>query len=148
MAITIVTRAGKGSPLNVTEFDANFTNLAAAIENVTTGHDHDGTDSKVIGALGTPTSGTLTNCTGYAVAASESVIGVTELATNAEALTGSDMTRIVMPDDLKYVLDRRIQQFYGVTWDKSADTYTRTGATVGQLYRGPIQESMKHKLFL
>ena len=99
MAITIVTRAGKGSPLNVTEFDANFTNLAAAIENVTTGHDHDGTDSKVIGALGTPTSGTLTNCMGYAVA--ESVIGVTELATNAEALTGSDMTRIVTPDDLK-----------------------------------------------
>lgn len=46
MAITIVTRAGKGSPLNATEFDANVVNLAAAVENVTTGHDHDGTDSK------------------------------------------------------------------------------------------------------
>lgn len=48
MAITIVTRAGKGSALNATEFDANLTNLAAAIENLTTGHDHDGTDSKSI----------------------------------------------------------------------------------------------------
>ena len=50
MAITIVTRASKGSALNATEFDANLTNLAAAIENLTTGHDHDGTDSKVIDA--------------------------------------------------------------------------------------------------
>ena len=48
MAITIVTRASKGSALNATEFDANLTNLAAAIENLTTGHDHDGTDSKKI----------------------------------------------------------------------------------------------------
>lgn len=48
MAITIVTRAGKGAPINATEFDANFTNLAAAIENLSTGHDHDGVDSKSI----------------------------------------------------------------------------------------------------
>ena len=48
MAITIVTRAVKGSPLNATEHDANLNNLAAAIENVTTGHDHDGGDSKAI----------------------------------------------------------------------------------------------------
>ena len=50
MAITIVTRAGKGAALNATEFDANVANLAAAIENLTTGHDHDGGDSKQIGA--------------------------------------------------------------------------------------------------
>lgn len=48
MAITIVTRAGKGAAINATEFDANFTNLAAAIENLSTGHDHDGVDSKSI----------------------------------------------------------------------------------------------------
>lgn len=46
MGIEIVTRAGKGSPLNATEFDANIVNLAAAVENVDTGHDHDGADSK------------------------------------------------------------------------------------------------------
>jgi len=48
MAIVIVTRASKGSPLNATEFDSNLTNLAAAIENTSTGHDHDGVDSKSI----------------------------------------------------------------------------------------------------
>jgi hypothetical protein len=48
MAITIVTRAGKGAPLNATEHDANLNNLAAAIENITTGHDHDGGDSKKV----------------------------------------------------------------------------------------------------
>jgi hypothetical protein len=82
--------------------------------------------------LGTPTSGTLTNCTGYAVAATESVVGVAELATNAEALAGTDTGRVVTPDDLKYVLDRRIQQYYGVSWDESADTYVRTGSTAGK----------------
>jgi len=32
---TIVTRAGKGSPLSITELDSNFTNLNAAVENIT-----------------------------------------------------------------------------------------------------------------
>lgn len=58
--------------------------------------------------------------------------GVAELATNAEALAGTDTSRIVTPDDLKYVLDIRIQQYYGVSWDESADTYVRTGSTAGQ----------------
>jgi hypothetical protein len=48
MAITIVTRAGKGAALNATEFDANFNNIAAAVENITTGHDHDGVNSKKV----------------------------------------------------------------------------------------------------
>lgn len=48
---TIVTRAGKGSPLTNAEVDANFLNL--------------NTDKyQAGGALGTPASGTLTNCTG------------------------------------------------------------------------------------
>ena len=48
---TIVTRAGKGSPLTNTEVDANFVNL--------------NTGKYEVGqALGTPASGTLTNCTG------------------------------------------------------------------------------------
>jgi len=85
-------------------------------------------------ALGTPSSGTLTNCTGYP-AASESVSGIAELATNAEALAGTDTSRVVTPDDLKYVLDRRILQYYGVSWDENADTYARTGSTAGQPWR-------------
>ena len=63
---------------------------------------------------------------------STSAPGEAELATNAEALAGTDTARIVTPDDLKYVLDRRIQEYYGVTWDESADTYVRTGSTAGQ----------------
>lgn len=33
--VAIVTRAGKGSPLSITELDSNFTNLNAAVENIT-----------------------------------------------------------------------------------------------------------------
>jgi hypothetical protein len=52
---TIVTRAGKGSPLTNTEVDANFTNL--------------NTDKlEINGALGTPVSVTLTNATGLPTA--------------------------------------------------------------------------------
>ena len=48
MAISVTTRAGKGAPLNATEHDANINNIVAAIENTTSGHDHDGTNSKKI----------------------------------------------------------------------------------------------------
>lgn len=37
MAVTIVTRAGKGSALTNTEMDANLTNLEAAVEEVQAG---------------------------------------------------------------------------------------------------------------
>lgn len=49
---TIVTRAGKGSELTWDEVDANFNNLNS--DKYQSGN-----------ALGTPSSGTLTNCTGY-----------------------------------------------------------------------------------
>ena len=48
MAISVTLRAGKGAPLNATEHDTNIKNIVAAIENTTSGHDHDGTDSKKI----------------------------------------------------------------------------------------------------
>jgi hypothetical protein len=52
---TIVLRSVKGTPLTNTEVDANFSNL--------------NTDKyQSGGALGTPASGTLTNCTGYTYA--------------------------------------------------------------------------------
>ena len=52
---TIVTRAGKGSSLTWTEMDANLTNL-------------NNNKLESGGALGTPVSGTLTNCTGLPAA--------------------------------------------------------------------------------
>lgn len=65
---TIVTRAGKGSALSYTEVDNNFTNL--------------NTDKyQSGGALGTPASGTLTNCTGLPVST-----GVSGLGTNVATL--------------------------------------------------------------
>ena len=65
---TIVTRAGKGSALSYTEVDDNFTNL--------------NTDKyQSGGALGTPASGTLTNCTGLPVGT-----GVSGLGTNVATL--------------------------------------------------------------
>jgi hypothetical protein len=67
---TIVTRAGKGSPLTNTELDANFTNL--------------NTDKvEVGGALGTPSSGTVTNLTGTASININGTVGATTPATGA-----------------------------------------------------------------
>ena len=64
--------------------------------------------------------------------ASTSNKGVTVYSGNTKALAGTDTASAMTPDDVKYVLDRRIQQYYGVTWDESADTYVRTGSTAGQ----------------
>ena len=54
----------------------------------------------------------------------------TNKATTTESLTGTDTVKIVTPADLKYVLDLRIAQSYGITWDESTDAYTRTGTLV------------------
>lgn len=48
--------------------------------------------------IGTPTSGNLINCT-FPIA-SNTVIGIVELATSAETLTGTDNTRAVTPSGL------------------------------------------------
>ena len=64
--------------------------------------------------------------------ASESNKGVTVYAGNAKALAGTDTASAITPDDLKYVLDRLIPQYYGVSWNESADTYVRTGSTSGK----------------
>jgi hypothetical protein len=64
--------------------------------------------------------------------ATTSTKGKLVTAGNAKAIAGTDTASAVTPDDLKYVLDRRIQQYYGVSWDESADTYVRTGSTAGQ----------------
>jgi hypothetical protein len=79
---TIVTRAGKGSALSYVEVDANFTNLNS--DKYQTG-----------GALGTPASGTLTNCTGLPVGTGVSGLGTgvaTFLATPSAANLASAVT--------------------------------------------------------
>jgi hypothetical protein len=79
---TIVTRAGKGSALSYVEVDANFTNL--------------NTDKLQSGsALGTPASGTLTNCTGLPVGTGVSGLGTgvaTFLATPSSANLAAALT--------------------------------------------------------
>jgi hypothetical protein len=79
---TIVTRAGKGSALSYVEVDSNFTNLNS--DKYQTG-----------GALGTPASGTLTNCTGLPVGTGVSGLGTgvaTFLATPSAANLASAVT--------------------------------------------------------
>jgi hypothetical protein len=78
---TIVTRAGKGSALSYTEVDSNFTNL--------------NTDKyQSGGALGTPASGTLTNCTGLPVSTGVSGLG-TGVATALAVNVGSSGAPVV-----------------------------------------------------
>jgi hypothetical protein len=79
-------------------------------------------------ALDIPTSGDLKNCTG----ATTTDKGVTVYSGSTKALAGTDTQSAMTPADTKAVLDARIQQFYGVSWDESADTYIRTGSTAGQ----------------
>ena len=61
------------------------------------------------GALGTPSSGNLANCTGYP-AASSSASGIVELAIASEVDTGTDATRAMTPDSYRdstpYYADR------------------------------------------
>lgn len=79
---TIVTRAGKGSALSYTEVDSNFTNLNS--DKYQSG-----------GALGTPASGTLTNCTGLPVSTGVSGLGTnvaTFLATPSSANLAAALT--------------------------------------------------------
>ena len=78
---TIVTRAGKGSALSYTEVDNNFTNLNT--DKYQTG-----------GALGTPASGTLTNCTGLPVSTGVSGLG-TNVATALAVNVGSSGAPVV-----------------------------------------------------
>jgi len=78
---TIVTRAGKGSALSYTEVDSNFTNLNS--DKYQSG-----------GALGTPASGTLTNCTGLPVSTGVSGLG-TNVATALAVNVGSSGAAVV-----------------------------------------------------
>jgi hypothetical protein len=84
---TIVTRAGKGSPLTFVEADANFTNL--------------NTDKYQAGGdLGTPASGTLTNCTGYTYANIAGTVPTWNQSTTGNAATATTVTNGVYTTDI------------------------------------------------
>jgi hypothetical protein len=84
---TIVTRAGKGSPLTFDEVDANFTNL--------------NTDKYQAGnALGTPASGTLTNCTGYTYANLAGTVPTWNQNTTGNAATATTVTNGLYTTDI------------------------------------------------
>jgi hypothetical protein len=82
-------------------------------------------------ALGTPSSGTLTNCTGYP-AASSSASGIVELAIAAEVSTGTDTSRAMTVDSYKkstpFYSDRAADWTLALT-DVNVDQWFNNGAT-------------------
>jgi len=64
-----------------------------------------------------------------AALASPTFTGTPAAPTAAQA---TNTTQLATTAFVKNELDVRIQQYYGVTWDESADTYVRTGSTAGQ----------------
>lgn len=83
------------------------------------------------GALGTPASGSLENCTGYP-AASTTASGVVELLTTAEVNTGTDTTRAMTAasrkDSTPYYVDRAADWTLALT-DRNADQWFNNGAS-------------------
>ena len=79
--VTIVTRAGKGSALSYTEMDANLNNLNTG-------------KLETNSALGTPASGTLTNCSGLpAAGVSGTALVTADVGTTVQA-KDSELTAI------------------------------------------------------
>lgn len=88
---TIVTRAGKGSPLTNTEVDTNFTNLnSAKLETAVTSATA-GTGISVSGSTGAVTFGN-TGVTSIAAGTGISVTGATGAVTVACTVTGASIT--------------------------------------------------------
>ena len=73
------------------------------------------------------TDGAHKDITSYVSAATTILAGKAELATNAEALNGSDPTRIVTPDDLKYVLDQNYGAYPVHEISEFPDDHTAAG---------------------
>jgi hypothetical protein len=86
----ITTITGNVGPLDADQHDANWNALIAFLENLLTGHNHDGDTSREILDASTTQAGKVT------------------LATSAQALTGTDPTKAIAAAALKYVLDQRV----------------------------------------
>lgn len=69
------------------------------------------------------------NNTGDEVAATTSVSGIVELATNAETITGTDTSRTVTPAGVAAALDAK--KYVGTIGDGTSDVITLTNATHG-----------------
>ena len=63
--------------------------------------------------------------------ASTSNKGVTVYSGSTKALAGTDTASAMTPADVKTVVDAHIPQYYGVSWNESADTYVRAGSLAG-----------------
>jgi hypothetical protein len=86
-------------------------------------------DVIVGGASGVPGRKTMTQLTALLDAGTEALKGALELATNAEALTGTDTARALTPDDLVYVLTQRNVN----RWTQTTGTFTATPASTSTI---------------
>lgn len=78
-----------------------------------------------------------TSFTNIKQAATASVTGVVELATNTETLTGTDTARAVTPEDLEYARAKTGWLPSGETWTRaSATTFTISGDKTGKYQKG------------
>jgi len=120
--LTLTASTGTGSPVRATSPTISAPTISGhpTVEGVTsTGATGTGklvfdtSPTLVTPALGTPASGTLTNCTGYP-AASTSASGIVELATNAETATGTSTSLVITPDDLKFRHDTECQNGFEI----------------------------------
>ena len=93
----------------------------------------DGTTDPQLGTISAGEGIDVTNGAGSITVSGENAStsnkGVVELATNAEALAGTDTATAVTPAALNYVMQRAASFLsYGVSWNQTTDTCTRTGS--------------------
>lgn len=129
MAITIVTRAGKGTPLNATEFDANVVNLAAAIDPE---HNANGTHKAAAITSGGGILHSLATAASDFLVASGAGAFVKKTLVETKALLGLVITAgktVTVTDDVTVSAELHVEAATHVNQDVSSDSTTMTVAT-------------------
>ena len=104
-------------------------------------------DTSTVSAL--TTVGTLAagNATAIVDTGTVSAEGILELATNAEALAGTDTARAITPEDLEYAREQSGWIPAGETWTyASTTTYTNDNTTYGCTITVPTDATTKYSL--